>query len=261
MNSTTSLDFQGQKVMVTGASQGIGYGVARGFAMLGATVYILALGDDVHEAAAQLTKESGQQVSGWKCDITDTARVNEVFNELGPLDVFIANAGLEDLTPITDQSPAAEAVFRRVIDINIVGTYLTTRAAIPLMRKGGRIIITASIWGTSAVPELSAYVASKHANIGFMRSIAQELGPKGIRVNAVCPGWVMTGPALNTLKEMAREKSLSESECEKMISDEQSLPGIQSVEDVVLTYIYLASSLAVNITGQKINTDRGAVQG
>ncbi len=261
MNSSASLDFQGQKVMVTGASQGIGYGVAREFAMLGASVHILALGEDVHQAAAQIAADSGQQVTGWVCDITDSARVNDVFSRLGSLDVFVANAGLEDLTPITDQGMATEAVFRRVIDINVIGTYLTTRAAIPLMERGGRIIITASIWGTTAVPELSAYVASKHANIGFMRSIAQELGPKGIRVNAVCPGWVMTGPALNTLKEMAREKNLTEKECEQIISDEQSLPGIQSVEDVALSYIYLASPLAVNITGQKINTDRGAVQG
>jgi 3-hydroxybutyrate dehydrogenase len=261
MGNNKGLDFSGQVVMVTGASQGIGFGIAREFALCGATVHILAQSESIFDAAERLTAETGRYVKGWLCDITDSARVDHVFSQLELLDVFIANAGLEDVTPITERSRVAEAKFRKVIDINVIGTYLTTRAAVPLMSSGGRIIITSSIWGTTAVAELSAYVASKHANIGFMRSMAQELGPSGIRVNAVCPGWVMTGPALKTLKAMALEKDISEEECKKMISEEQSLPGVQSVEDVAQTYLYLASPFATNITGQKINADRGAVQG
>jgi 3-hydroxybutyrate dehydrogenase len=261
MGNNMGLDFSGQIVMVTGASQGIGFGVAREFALRGATVHILAQNNSIFEAAEQLTAETGKYVKGWLCDITDSARVDEVFSQLESLDVFVANAGLEDVTPIVERSRKAESKFRRVIDINVIGTYLTTRAAVPLLKNGGRIIITSSIWGTTAVPELSAYVASKHANIGFMRSMAQELGPSGIRVNAVCPGWVMTGPALNTLKVMAHERNISEEECKKMISDDQSLPGVQTVQDVAQTYLYLASPLAINITGQKINADRGSIQG
>lgn len=255
------LDFSGQTVMVTGASQGIGYGVAREFALCGATVHILAQSEKVFDAAEQLTAETGKFVKAWLCDITDSIRVAEVFSQLKSLDVFVANAGLEDVTPIAELSSVAEAKFRKVIDINVVGTYLTTRAALPLMTQGGRVIITSSIWGTTAVPELSAYVASKHANIGFMRSLAQELGPRGIRVNAVCPGWVMTEPALKTLKAMSAERNITEEECKKMVSNDQSLPGVQSVTDVALSYLYLASPLAANITGQKINADRGSVQG
>lgn len=261
MQTSPQLDFKGQNVLVTGASRGIGYGVARAFATQGANVYILSNEDAVHDAAHKLSEETGAAVTGFVCDITDSPRVREVFSDLPALDVFVANAGLEDVTPISDQSDDAEARFRRVIDINVTGTYLTTRAAVPLLRSGGSIIITASIWGTTAEPDLSAYVASKHANIGFMRVLAKELGPQGIRVNAVCPGWVLTGPALNTLREMAKERNVSEDVIEAEVSASQSLSGIQSAEDIALSYLYLASPLAANITGQKLNADRGAVQG
>ncbi|KIC08538.1 3-beta hydroxysteroid dehydrogenase [Leisingera sp. ANG-M1] len=261
MTHPATVGFSGQTVMVTGASRGIGYGVARAFAQHGANLHILAQGEEIHDAARQIADETGQSVTGWTCDITDSARVDEVFAQAGPLGVFVANAGLEAVTPISDRSARAETLFRRVTEINTIGTYLTTRAALPQMGPGGRIIITASIWGSTAVPELSAYVASKHANIGFMRSIAKELGPHGIRVNAVCPGWVMTGPARNTLQEMARERGAAEDVIAQEISAEQSLPGVQSADDVALSYLYLASPLAANITGQTLNADRGAVQG
>lgn len=261
MDKIPGLDFSNQTVMVTGASRGIGYGVARAFAVHGASVHILSQGIDVHNAATTLANETGQEVTGWVCDITDSAGVKEVFSDIPSLDVLVANAGLEDVTPIKDQSDVAEARFRRIIDININGTYLTTRAAVPFMGQGGRIIITASIWGTTAEPDLGAYIASKHANIGFMRVMAKELGPQGIRVNAVCPGWVLTGPALNTLHEMAQDRDVSEDVIKEEISAGQSLPGVQDVNDIALSYLYLASPLAANITGQKLNADRGAVQG
>ncbi len=261
MKNLTGIDFTGQNIMITGASRGIGYAVANAFAQCGADLHIVSQGADIHDAAATLQAQTGRNVKAWQCDITDADRVDDVFAQVGPLDVFVANAGLEAVTPIDDRSDGAATRFRRVIDINVNGTYLTTRAAVPLMGKGGRIIITASIWGSTAVPELSAYVASKHANIGFMRSIAQELGPRGIRVNAVCPGWVLTGPALNTLKEMAQERGVSEDVIKQEISDEQAISGVQSADDVALSYLYLASPLAANITGQKLNADRGAVLG
>ena len=261
MQTLQGLSFAGKTVMITGASRGIGYGVAQAFARHGATVHILSQGQDIHDAAQALSTETGQIVTGWVCDITDSAGVDAVFAQLPSLDVFVANAGLEAVTPIDARTTEAEVTFRRVVDINVIGTYLTTRAAVPLMGDGGSVILTASIWGSTAVPELGAYVASKHANIGFMRSLAQELGPRGIRVNAVCPGWVMTGPALNTLREMARDRDVPEHEIVDEISQDQSLPGVQSAADVALSYLYLASPLAANITGQKLNADRGAVQG
>ena len=107
---------------------------------------------------------------------------------LGALDVLVNNAGLELITPMLEPGDEVEKTFARIIEINVIGTYYVTREALPLMRAGGSIVLTSSIWGKTGAADFSAYVTSKHANIGFMRVLAKELGPKGIRVNAVCPG-------------------------------------------------------------------------
>ncbi len=125
------------------------------------------------------------------------------------------------------------------------------------MSAGSSIIITASIWGRTGVSEFSGYVASKHANIGFMRSLARELGPKNIRVNCVCPGWVKTGPAMNSLKEIAEEKSISKDAALAEITANQCLSGLQNPDDIAGIYLFLASNQAKDITGQAINADRG----
>ena len=109
---------------------------------------------------------------------------------------------------ITDLDNQIDSNFERIIEINVLGTYYVTRYFLPKMSRGGSIIITSSIWGKTAVANFSAYCASKHANIGFMRSLSKELGPLGIRVNAVCPGWVETTSAMNSLNWMSTKFNL-----------------------------------------------------
>src|SRR5262249_37071099 len=110
-----------------------------------------------------------------------------------------------------------------------------------------------------AAADFAAYVTSKHANIGFMRVLAKELGPKGIRVNAVCPGWVKTRAALRSLKEVSNRASIPEDEMLGEILSAQALPGLMEPSDVVSLYLFLASDHARNITGQAVNVDRGEV--
>src|SRR5690606_19730813 len=126
------------------------------------------------------------------CDITDRAAVRRTVGGLGRLDVLVNNAGLELITPLLEPGDEVELTFARIIEINVIGTWHVTRAAVLLMAAGASIVLTSSIWGKSGAAGFSAYVASKHATIGLMRTWAKELGPKGIRVNAVCPGWVRT---------------------------------------------------------------------
>ena len=259
--SDLSIDFTGQKVVVTGASRGIGYAIAKAFAQSGAETIIVSSGLDIQDAAKTLSGEAGNLVSGVQCDITDAKNVRAIFEEIGALDVLIANAGLERITPITDVSQETEATFRRIIDINVIGTYLTTREAVRNMAKGGRIVITSSVWGKSAIGDFSAYIASKHANIGFMRSIARELGPKGIRVNCVCPGWVQTSAAMLTLENIASEAGRPEQDLLDEITATQCIEGLQQADDVAQPYLFLASPMAENITGQSLNADRGEFLG
>jgi len=254
-------DFSGKTVLVTGASRGIGLGVARGFARAGADLHILATTDAVHETARALSAETNVSVTGHVCDIADRESVRAVVGSLARLDVLINNAGLERPTPILDEGDAVEETFRRIIDINVMGTYYVTREAVCKMEPGSKIIITSSIWGQTAVADMSAYCASKHANIGFMRALAQELGPRDINVNAICPGWVKTDAAMNSLNHMANEAERDKGELLSEIMSAQAIVGLMEPNDMIGTYLFLASDAAANITGQTLNVDRGELMG
>lgn len=252
---SVTFDFTGKTVLVTGASSGIGYGVAEGFARAGATLIILSETDTIHDAAAQLPGD----VTAIKCDISDAVMVSDTLAGIDRLDILINNAGLERPTPLTGQHPDGNRTFERIMAINVTGTQNVTDTLAPRMSDGGRIILTASIWSRTAVPGFSAYVASKHASLGLMRTWAKELGPRGIRVNAVCPGWVKTGPAMNSLRELAQSSGRSEAEVEAEIMSAQIIDGLMVPADMADIYMFLASSGGDNITGQAINVDRGEV--
>jgi NAD(P)-dependent dehydrogenase (short-subunit alcohol dehydrogenase family) len=253
-------NFGGKRVLVTGGSRGIGYGVACGFARAGADLTILADDPHVEQAANTLSEmAAGRTVRALFCDIADRVAVARCFETIDRLDVLIANAGIERMTPIDAPGAESEALFRRIIDVNVLGTYYVTREAVARMTSGGRIVITASIWSKTAVGSFSAYCASKHANLGFMRSLAQELGPRGIAVNAVCPGWIRTGPALNSLKDEARRRGISEKAMEDEILSRQAFPGMLEPADLIDAYLFLSSDAARNITGQSLHVDRGEV--
>ncbi len=251
------IDLSGKRVLVTGASRGVGLGIARGFAHAGAALTILATGESVRETAKALSEDCGREVGALICDITDRAAVAREVGALGALDVLVNNAGLERITPILEPGDEVEATFRRIVEVNVIGTYYVTREAVKTMPMGGRIIITASVWGRTSAGPFSAYSSSKHANIGFMRCLAEELGPRGIAVNAVCPGWVKTDASMLSLAKIAAREGRGEAECLEDIVAAQAFPGLMEPDDVAGAYLFLASDLAVNITGQAINVDRG----
>ena len=254
-----SVDLSGRKVLVTGASRGIGLGIAEGFIEAGARVTLLALDEEVTQVAAQLTERYRQPVEGLICDIARRDQVAVALSGIEAIDVLVNNAGLELITPIEDPSDAVEETFRRIVDINVMGTFYVTRLALPKMSSGGRIILTASMWGKTAVAEFSAYCCSKHANIGFMRSLAKELAPRGISVNAVCPGWVRTAASMRSLAVMAKRRNRPEQDLLKEITDAQAFGGLMEPSDLVATYRFLASDAAKNITGQAMTVDRGEI--
>ena len=253
------MDFTAKRVLVTGASHGIGLAVATAFARAGAQLAILSSTSDIHGAAETISNETGQSVRALVCDITDRAAVHRTVGDLDRLDVLINNAGLELITPMSEPGAEVEKTFARIIEINVIGTYYVTREALPLMRPGASIVITSSIWGKVGAADFTAYVTSKHANIGFMRALAKELGPTGIRVNAVCPGWVRTRAALRSLAEVAARAETSEDAMLDEILAGQALPGLMEPDDVANIYLFLASDLAHNVTGQAWNVDRGEV--
>lgn len=243
---------QGCTALITGASRGIGEAIARAFVEHGADVHILAELADVTETARRIG------ATAHHADITDAKAIERVVLDIGQLDIVINNAGLERLTPIEDTSAENLALFRRIVDINIVGTSIVAARAIEHMRDGARIINTASVWGRVAEPLFGAYVASKHGVIGLTKTWARELGARGIRVNAVAPGWVRTEASVRSARTLAAHSTLTEADIIDQVAAGQALPGgLMEPDDIVGAYLYLASDLSVNITGQTLGIDRG----
>lgn len=254
---TSMADFSGKHVVITGANRGIGLGIAEGFLKAGANLTICGLEEDTPQIAAELSETYGRKVSGITCDIAELEQVKAMSARIDTFDVLINNAGLEYITPIADPSARVDDVFERIIMINVVGTFSVTRALLPKLVDGGRIVSTSSMWGKTAVAEFSAYCASKHAVIGLTRSLAQELAPRNISVNAVCPGWVRTVASMRSLSAMAAQSKRSEKELLDEIVGAQALPGLMDPSDMAAMYLFLAGPAADNITGQSFTVDRG----
>jgi 3-hydroxybutyrate dehydrogenase len=244
----------GKTVLVTGASRGLGEAIASAFVQAGAVVHILAEDEATFATATRIG------ATGHVADITDEKAIARCFAGLPALDVLVNNAGLERMTPIDDADQTTLAVFRRIVDVNIVGTTIVTQAAVQKMKDGARIINTSSIWGRVGEPMFGAYVCSKHAILGLTKSWAKELGPRGIRVNAVCPGWVRTEASLRSASVIAARAGRTEVSVIQTVEQAQALPGgLMQPADIVGAYLYLASDWAENVTGQSLGIDRGEV--
>jgi len=252
-------DFSGVEVLVTGASRGIGYAIAEAFADARASLAVLAEDAAITEAAERLAARAGRPVTALRADITDREAVEAALGGLARIDVLVNNAGLERITPITEADPGVEATFRRIVEINLTGGFLVTRLALPLIPRGGRVLFTGSTWARTAIAEFAAYVASKHAVLGLVRTLAHELGPRGITVNAVCPGWVRTEASMRSLGVMAERAGRAEKALLAEIVGAQVVDGLMEPAEVAAPYLFLASAAAANVTGQAVMVDRGEV--
>lgn len=249
-------------VVLTGAAGGIGRALAAAFAAQGAS---LALADrdaeGLHRLAAALPAEA--QADLFAVDLGSDGAVAEFADRLrsrhGRVDVLLNNAGAEHPTPLADTDPQAMARWSALLDNNVASMVRLTRALLPLMGTGASVINQASIWGKTGVADFSAYVASKHAVIGLTRSLAWELAPRGIRVNAVCPGWVRTEAALRSLESMAAQQGRTPDEVERELLARQALPRMLAPEDIVGPYLFLASTDARAMTGQSLVVSHGEV--
>jgi fengycin family lipopeptide synthetase B len=231
------MKLEGKVAIVTGGGRGIGRAIAVLFAKNGAGVTIAArtMGQ-IQETVEEIAKQGGRAI-GMPLDVTEEEEVNtfveRVLEKFGHIDILVNNAGIFEAGPIV----AIESeTWRRVIEVNLVGTFLCSKAVTPhlIEQKWGRIINIASRSGKIGHPFLTAYCASKHGVVGFTKSLAEELAPFHITVNAICPGVVETDMVSQTVKEQVGN-------------------GIIMPEEIAELALYLASDDAKRINGEALN--------
>lgn len=236
--------------IITGAGRGIGQATALKFAREGAIVIVCDVGQtSVDETVAAITADGGT-ADGFVVDVTKRAQIDAMVEAVmakhGRIDTLVNNAGIVADAQLRKMSDAA---FDRVIDVNLKGTWNCARAVVDIMvAQGSGVILNASsIVGIFGNFGQSNYAASKFGVIGFVKTWARELGPKGIRANAVCPGFVET-PILDTVPEKVLDAMRAR----------VPLGRLGRPEDIANTYAFLASDEAAYINGAVIEVSGGA---
>jgi NAD(P)-dependent dehydrogenase (short-subunit alcohol dehydrogenase family) len=225
-----------KQAVVTGGTRGIGRAIADRLAAEGWDVLILArqAADSAHRFLA--------------CDVADAARVRAVFAGLQRVDALVNCAGIAGANRLDGD----DTLWHAIIGSNLHGTYHCCKAALPLLPdESGRIVNIASVLGLRGVPDQTAYCAAKHAVVGFTRALALAVAPRGITVNALCPGWVDTGMAEQRYAELG-------------ITAQQAAAGvptgrIASAPEVADTVIWLLRPEARGITGHALPIDGGGL--
>jgi len=244
-----SLD--GRVAIVTGGGGGLGEGICRALGAAGAAVAAVDAAREEAERVARLVSSSGASCRAFECDVSDRGSVEEmtgrVVADLGGVDILVNNAAIYPLRPWTE---IEEEEWDRVMAVNLKGYFLCARAAFPSMRDRGhgRIINVASITFFIGWSGFLDYVSSKGAVIGFTRTLAREVGPEGVTVNAISPGAFPT----------AAERVHPDQEAlNRRILDQQCLKRRGKPEDVGNLVSFLASDAASFITGQTVMIDGG----
>lgn len=244
----------GRVIIVTGGARGIGKAIAARCAEEGASLVIA----DVEEAlAAQTAAEieaAGRQAIAVRTDVSAAASVSSMtaaaFDRYGRIDVLVNNAAMMAQLPRQPFDAIPEEQWDRVMLVNVKGPWLCSRAVVPVMRqqRGGKIVNLSSDMIISGVPGMLHYVASKGALTAMTRSLARELGPDGICVNAIAPGFTTTDAAMAHGQEAA-ERSIRT----------RAIPRAQTPEDITGTVVFLSSAASDFMTGQLIVVNGGSV--
>ena len=246
----------GKVALVTGASRGLGAAIASGLAAAGARVALCARSSGELEALARSLPNGAFAKT---LDVTDSAAVNRVVDEVtrtaGRLDVVVNNAGMSERDTV---SHGSDEWWDRVLRVNLTGAFYVCRAAMRHLQEGARVVNVGSVLSLFGAADSAAYTAAKHGLLGLTRALAAEVAPRGITVNAICPGWIDTEMAEHGFENIARGAGVEVDEARKQAIGRVPLGRILEPEEVAKLVVFLCLPEARGIHGQAIRIDGGA---
>jgi NAD(P)-dependent dehydrogenase (short-subunit alcohol dehydrogenase family) len=252
----------GRGAVVTGGGRGIGAAVARALAAAGARVVVAARTAAEIEAVAGEIGEAGGEARAERVDVTDADSVGALAesarSRVGEVGILVHCAGIAHSAPLARQTLED---WERIFGVNVTGTFLVTKAFLPAMfeRGWGRVVAVASVAGLAGAKYIGAYAASKHAVIGFTRSVAAEAASRGVTVNAVCPGYVDTAMTERSVERIVATAGLSESEAREAILATSPQRRLIEPDEVARAVTWLCEDAARGVNGQAIVIDGGGL--
>jgi 3-hydroxybutyrate dehydrogenase len=248
---------------VTGSTSGIGLGIAKYLASKGFNLIINGFGDEnlISEIKQNLLNLGSKHVEHDNTDLTKSADIKAIFNKIrdqyGVLDILINNAGMQFVSSLED---FPEEKLEKIIQLDLMAAFYTTKYAIPLMKKNkwGRIINIASAHALVASPFKAPYVAAKHGLLGMTKAVALELAQENITVNAICPGYVETPLVLGQVESTAKLRNITPEEVIKNVMlGPQATKKFVQIEEIAALVGFLCSDDSKSITGTGISIDGG----
>ncbi|HEX7118620.1 MAG TPA: SDR family NAD(P)-dependent oxidoreductase [Longimicrobiales bacterium] len=258
----TATALHGRTAVVTGGGSGIGEAIAAALAAAGAAVVVAARSADRIEGVARRLRDAGARAWAVRCDVSDpesvAALARAAAEHAGAIDILVNNAGIAAGAPL-HRLELDE--WNRILAVNATGTFLCTRAFAPAMveRGWGRIVNIASVAGLAGARYIAAYAASKHAVIGFTRSVAAELAGTGATINAVCPGYVDTPMTDRTVEAVGARTGLHGADALRAVLATTGQKRLISPDEVAHAALALCADAAGGINGQAIVVDGGAL--
>lgn len=250
------LGLENRTALVMAGSQGIGLACAQAFHAEGARVVIAARGKEALDAAAS-TMPGCITVQG---DVTRPEDIARIAAEAGPVDILVNNAGGPPAGP---HDALSDADWQAAVDLTLMSAIRATRAVLPHMRaqRWGRIVNISSIGVKQPVPGLSLSNSIRMAVLGWAKTLSSQVGPDGVTVNTVCPGWTRTARVNGLFDKQSAESGKSIAEIEATMVTQVPLRRVGEPEDVANMVVFLASEAASYVTGTAVQVDGGIVQG
>jgi len=244
-------EFKNKVAVITGASMGMGLAAAKAFAAAGAHVALVDILDA--SAQAEALTAAGYKAVAFVCDVADEkqvkATVEKIAEQFGSIDFAFNNAGIQ--APPQELADVSNETYDRTIDVNLKGVWNFMKYELQQMRKqgSGAIVNNSSIGGLVGVPGRAAYHASKHGILGMTKSVALEYASQGIRINAVCPGIIIT--------PMVEDMLVNQAEAMDVLIEQLPIKRLGKAEEIADVVLWLCSNASTYVIGQAIAVDGG----